>query len=152
MYHDSEDIIGKWWVNISIATRSYVSYIHRFKRTGKRNDIFLATKFGATSDPGRIINGSPAYVKESLERSLKRLGVDFVDLFYLHRPDQTVPIEVCMPLECLNVHSYSASSQHTVGAMADLVKRVSVFGLNALDWCPDFAVQQSRQSEILGSM
>ncbi|KIM79230.1 hypothetical protein PILCRDRAFT_823831 [Piloderma croceum F 1598] len=96
VYHDSEDIIGNW-----------------FKRTGKRNDIFLATKFGATSDPGRIINGSPAYVKESLERSLKRLGVDFVDLFYLHRPDQTVPIE------------------YTVGAMADLVKagKVKYLGL-----------------------
>jgi len=78
-----------------MTARSYVLYIHRFKRTGKRDDIFLATKFGFTfNTPGRIINGSPAYVKESLEKSLKRLGVAFVDLFYLHRPDKTIPIEV----------------------------------------------------------
>lgn len=91
---------------MSMAARSCASYIHRFKHTGKRNDIFLATKFGFTfNTPGRIINGSPAYVKESLEKSLKRLGVDFVDLFYLHRPDKTVPIEVCILLERLNIHS-----------------------------------------------
>jgi aryl-alcohol dehydrogenase-like predicted oxidoreductase len=40
------------------------------------------------------INGSPAYVKEAMGNSLKKLGVDSIDLFYLHRPDQTVPIEV----------------------------------------------------------
>ena len=108
MYQDSEDLIGNWWVNMSMVARGYVSYIHRFKRTGKRNDIFLATKFGFTfNTPGRIINGSPVYVKESLEKSLKRLGVDFVDLFYFHRPDTTVPIEVRMLLELLNVHSVS---------------------------------------------
>ena len=53
-----------------------------------------------------MINGSPAYVKESLDRSLRRLGVDFVDLFYFHRPDKTVPIEVRILLERLD-------SQHT---------------------------------------
>jgi len=98
VYQDNEDLIGNW-----------------FKRTGKRDDIFLATKFGFTfNTPGRIINGSPAYVKESLEKSLKRLGVAFVDLFYLHRPDKTIPIE------------------HTVGAMADLVKvgKVKYLGLS----------------------
>lgn len=68
---------------------------NRFKRTGKRNDIFLATKFGFThADSVWAINGSPAYVKEAMGNSLKKLGVDSIDLFYLHRPDQTVPIEV----------------------------------------------------------
>jgi len=97
IYHDSEDLIGNW-----------------FKRTGKRNDIFLATKFGSTFDPNRMVNGSPEYVKQSIEKSLRRLGVDYVDLYYLHRPDQTTPIE------------------HTVGAMAELVKagKVKYLGLS----------------------
>ena len=72
--------------------------MHRFKRTGKRNDIFLATKFGSTFDPNRMVNGSPEYVKQSIEKSLRRLGVDYVDLYYLHRPDQTTPIEVRISL------------------------------------------------------
>ena len=79
---------------------------HRFKRTGKRNEIFLATKFGLAFQPDRLVNGSPEYMREHFERSLKRLGVDYVDLYYLHRPDPAVPIEV------------------TVGAMAELVKYV----------------------------
>lgn len=46
----------------------------RFKKTGKRNEIFLATKFGITNDPKRPANGDPEYVKESMEKSLDRLG------------------------------------------------------------------------------
>jgi aryl-alcohol dehydrogenase-like predicted oxidoreductase len=57
----------------------------RFKRTGKRNEIFLATKFGAGSPSGKIIDGSPAYVKEACNKSLAKLGVDYIDLFYAHR-------------------------------------------------------------------
>ena len=64
------------------------------KRTGKRDEIFLATKFGVVRDE-RIINGSPEYVHQAIENSLRRLGVDCVDLYYLHRVDKTVPIEVC---------------------------------------------------------
>ncbi|KAJ3547571.1 hypothetical protein NM688_g5391 [Phlebia brevispora] len=78
-YGDSEDLIGKW-----------------FKKTGKRSEIFLATKFGFAMQPGRFINGDPAYAKECIEKSLSRLGVDYVDLYYLHRPDPTVPIELTM--------------------------------------------------------
>ena len=78
-------------------------YPHGFKRTGKRSEIFLATKFGRVqSDRG--VNGDPAYVREACDKSLKRLGVDYIDLYYLHRADRTVPIE------------------HTVGAMAQLVE------------------------------
>ncbi|EGN98878.1 hypothetical protein SERLA73DRAFT_181580 [Serpula lacrymans var. lacrymans S7.3] len=94
VYGDSEDLIGKW-----------------FKRTGKRNDIFLATKFGFTATG---INGKPESVKLEFEKSISRLGVDTVDLYYLHRPDPSVPIEL------------------TVGAMAELVKagKVKYLGLS----------------------
>ena len=74
-----------------------MDYTHRFRRSGKRNDIFLATKFGFTVDPNRSINGSPEYVKQACESSLKRLGVSCIDLYYMHRPDPTVPIEARIP-------------------------------------------------------
>lgn len=61
----------------------------RFKRTGKRHEIFLATKFGFVpgADPakGAVLCGTAEYAKEALERSLKRLGVEQIDLWYLHR-------------------------------------------------------------------
>lgn len=65
--------------------------IFRFKRTGKRDEIFLATKFGYR--PPRI-DGTPEYVREAIQKSLTRLGVDSIDLYYAHRVDSTVPIEV----------------------------------------------------------
>ena len=73
---------------------------------GRRNKVVLATKFGFTSGTDsatRAIDGSPAYVRKSCEASLERLGVDSIDLYYLHRVDASVPIE------------------ETVGAMAELV-------------------------------
>ena len=73
----------------------------------RRDGVALATKFGIvrTSDPGvRGVNGRPEYVKQSCDGSLKRLGVDHIDLYYQHRVDTSVPIE------------------ETIGAMADLVK------------------------------
>ncbi len=84
---------------------------------GKRDKIVLATKFGIVrgSDPGfRGVNGRPEYVKQSCEGSLKRLGVDHIDLYYQHRVDSTVPIE------------------ETVGAMAELVRagKVRYLGLS----------------------
>ena len=48
--------------------------LDRFKKTGKRNEIFLATKFGITNDSKRPANGDPEYVKKSMEKSLSRLG------------------------------------------------------------------------------
>ena len=84
---------------------------------GKRDKVFLATKFGIvrSSDPhSRGINGRPEYVKACCDASLKRLGVDYIDLYYQHRVDKTTPIE------------------ETVGAMADLVKegKVRFIGLS----------------------
>jgi len=75
---------------------------------GKRDQIVLATKFGIVRDPAnpsvRGVNGKPDYVRRSCEASLKRLGVETIDLYYQHRVDPKTPIE------------------ETVGAMAQLVK------------------------------
>jgi aryl-alcohol dehydrogenase-like predicted oxidoreductase len=75
---------------------------------GKRDKVFIATKFGIVRDPkdptARGFSGAPDYVKRSCEGSLKRLGIETIDLYYQHRVDKTVPIE------------------DTIGAMADLVK------------------------------
>jgi aryl-alcohol dehydrogenase-like predicted oxidoreductase len=78
-YQDSEDLVGKW-----------------FARTGKRNEIFLATKFAnrLTEDgKGRTLDSSPEYAKKACEKSLKRLGVEYIDLYYCHRVDKKTPIE-----------------------------------------------------------
>jgi len=64
---------------------------------GRRDRVFLATKFGIVRDPSdphkRGFNGKPAYIRERIEGSLKRLGVDHVDLYYQHRIDTSLPIE-----------------------------------------------------------
>ena len=78
---------------------------------GIRDDVILATKFGIVrgDDPqSRGINGRPEYVKSACEASLKRLGVDHIDLYYQHRVDKDTPIE------------------DTIGALADLVKEGKV--------------------------
>jgi aryl-alcohol dehydrogenase-like predicted oxidoreductase len=78
---------------------------------GRRNEVYLATKFGIlrSADPNyRGICGRPEYVHSACEASLKRLGVDVIDLYYQHRVDPEVPIE------------------ETVGAMAALVKEGKV--------------------------
>lgn len=80
-------------------------------------DLFIATKFGIVREPGvyaRKICGKPEYVREAAEASLKRLGVEAIDLYYLHRVDKDVPIE------------------ETVGAMSDLVRegKVKYIGLS----------------------
>ena len=67
---------------------------------GRRGEVVLATKFGIVRDPAnpaaRGIDGSPAYARRAIEGSLRRLGVDHVDLYYLHRVDPNVPIEQTM--------------------------------------------------------
>ena len=96
-YGDNEDLIGKW-----------------FKANpDKRNDIFLATKF-AVKNMGAEIDSSPEYVKEAVEKSLQRLGIEQIDLYYCHRVDQKTPIEL------------------TVQAMADLVNLQKVKYLGRL--------------------
>ena len=79
---------------------------------GRRKEVFLATKFGIQMDPddpaARGINGRPEYVIAACDGSLKRLGVDHIDLYYQHRVDPGVPIE------------------DTVGAMSRLVEQGKV--------------------------
>ena len=65
-----------------------------FERTGKRSEIFLATKFAVTIANGKpTIRSDPEYVRQACEKSLKRLGVDKIDLYYCHRVDKVTPIE-----------------------------------------------------------
>ena len=104
VYGPSEEIIGK-----AVA--------------GRRDQVVLATKFGIVRrfSPGNppVINGTPAYVRESIERSLTALGTDHVDLYYQHRVDPDVPIE------------------ETVGAMAELVAEGKVRYLGLSEAAPD---------------
>jgi len=87
---------------------------------GKRNDITVATKFGVSrSEDGSWlgIKGDPTYVRAACEASLKRLGTDYIDLYFQHRVDPETPIE------------------ETVGAMGELVKegKVRYIGLSEAD-------------------
>lgn len=79
---------------------------------GRRDDYTIATKFGNV--PGGGISGRPEYVREACDASLKRLGIDVIDLYYQHRHDKDVPIE------------------ETVGAMAGLIEvgKVRYLGLS----------------------
>ncbi|HSU85085.1 MAG TPA: aldo/keto reductase [Thermoanaerobaculia bacterium] len=90
---------------------------------GKRDFVVLATKFGIVRDPnnptGRGINGQPDYVRKACEGSLRRLGVEAIDLYYLHRVDPATPIE------------------ETVGAMAGLVKEGKVRWLGLSEVSPE---------------
>jgi aryl-alcohol dehydrogenase-like predicted oxidoreductase len=85
---------------------------------GKRDQVFIATKFGIVRDPSnpnaRGVNGSPDYIRTSVEGSLQRLGVETIDLYYQHRIDPTTPIE------------------DTIGALAQLVKagKIRYIGLS----------------------
>ncbi|MGC5015392.1 aldo/keto reductase [Streptosporangium sp. DT93] len=88
--------------------------------SGRRDEVFLATKFGivrSETPPGRRIDGSPEYVRRAADASLRRLGTDHIDLYYLHRRDTRVPIE------------------ETVGAMAELVAagKVGRLGLSEVN-------------------
>ena len=86
---------------------------------GRRDRVTLATKFGIVRLEGndRAIDGRPDYVRASCDASLKRLGVDYIDLYYQHRMDPDTPIE------------------ETVGAMAELVQagKVRFLGLSEAD-------------------
>ena len=90
---------------------------------GHRGEIVLATKFGIVRDPNnpaaRSINGKPGYVREACERSLRRLDVDVIDIYYQHRVDPETPIE------------------ETIGAMADLVREGKVRYLGLSEASPE---------------
>lgn len=104
-FYDTADMYGPYINEILVGKA-----IQRF-----RKEIILATKFGIVRDPAnpsyRSVNGKPDYVKSSCEGSLKRLKVEMIDLYYLHRKDSDTPIE------------------ETVGAMAQLVKEGKIRGI-----------------------
>ncbi len=98
---DSSDMYG-WGHNEELLARAL---------RGHRQRVVLATKFGQVRGEGggpNLINGRPEYVARACDASLKRLGIDLIDLYYQHRVDPTVPIE------------------ETVGAMARLIERGKV--------------------------
>lgn len=86
MYGDSEDLVGKWFA----------------RHPTRRSDIFLATKFGLRPGQkpdgtwGITVDSSPAYCRQQCENSLRRLGTDYIDLYYIHRVDGQTPIEKTM--------------------------------------------------------
>jgi aryl-alcohol dehydrogenase-like predicted oxidoreductase len=88
---------------------------------GRRGEVVLATKFGNRrfDDGRRTIDGSPAYVRSAIDASLRRLNVDYVDLYYQHRVDANTPIE------------------ETVGAMAELVSAGKVRHLGLSEAGPE---------------
>src|SRR5271169_151608 len=100
---DTADVYGPL-KNEELVGRALVSWGIK----GKRDQVVLATKFGIVRDPTnpnvRGVSGKRDYVKKSCEGSLKRLGVEHIDLYYQHRVDPNTPIE------------------ETVGALAELVK------------------------------
>jgi aryl-alcohol dehydrogenase-like predicted oxidoreductase len=110
---DTADMYGPW-KNEELVGKAIA---------GRRNDVILATKFGnEVDDEGRPtgkVNGRPDYVRKCVEGSLKRLGVDHIDLYYQHRVDPNVPIE------------------DTIGAMADLVKEGKVRYLGMSEAAPE---------------
>jgi hypothetical protein len=86
--------------------------------TSRRDQVCLATNFGFVfPDGGGHLNGRPEYVKVACEASLRRLGTDHIDLYYLHRVDPEVPVE------------------ETVGAMARLVAEGKALHLGLWPWC-----------------
>jgi aryl-alcohol dehydrogenase-like predicted oxidoreductase len=101
---------------------------------GRRKRFFLATKFGFVRDPAdpskRGVDGSPAYVRQSVEGSLRRLGVETIDLYYQHRVDPKTPIE------------------ETVGAMSRLVEEGKVRYLGLSEAAPATIERASRVHPI----
>jgi aryl-alcohol dehydrogenase-like predicted oxidoreductase len=101
---------------------------------GRRNKVFLATKFGIVRDPdnpaARGVDGSPAYVRKSVEGSLKRLGIETIDLYYQHRVDPKTPIE------------------ETIGAMARLIEEGKIRFLGLSEASPATIERAHRVSPI----
>jgi aryl-alcohol dehydrogenase-like predicted oxidoreductase len=100
---------------------------------GRRDQVVLATKFGnERAEDGSYlgVNGRPDYVLKSCDDSLRRLGVDHLDLYYQHRVDRTVPIE------------------ETVGAMAQLIERGKVRHLGLSEAAPDTIRRAYREHPI----
>ena len=110
-HFDSSDMYG-WGQNEELLGQAL---------KGRRNGVVIASKFGQTQRPGGAngVDGSPAYIDQACEASLKRLGVEVIDLYYQHRVDPAVPVE------------------ETVGAMARLVEQGKVRYLGLCEARPE---------------
>ena len=110
-HFDSSDMYG-WGHNEELLGRAL---------KGRRDKIVIATKFGQTRQPGGAngVDGRPEYVQQACEASLKRLGIDEIDLYYQHRVDPKVPVE------------------DTVGAMSRLVEQGKVRHLGLCEARPE---------------
>jgi aryl-alcohol dehydrogenase-like predicted oxidoreductase len=110
-HFDSSDVYG-WGHNEELLGRAL---------KGRRDRVMIATKFGQTRQPGGAngVDGSPEYVSQCCDASLKRLGVEVIDLYYQHRVDPNVPVE------------------DTVGAMARLVEQGKVRHLGLCEARPE---------------
>jgi len=110
-HFDSSDMYG-WGHNEELLGRAL---------KGLRDKIVIVTKFGQTRRPGGAngVDGRPEYVQQACEASLKRLGIDTIDLYYQHRVDPNVPVE------------------DTVGAMARLVEQGKVRHLGLCEARPE---------------
>ena len=122
---DSSDMYG-WGHNETVVGRAL---------KGRRDGVVLASKFGQTKGEGgkNGVNGKPEYVIEACEASLKRLGVETIDLYYVHRIDPNVPIE------------------DTVGAMAKLVQQGKVRHLGLCEAAPE-TVRRAHKTHPLAAL
>ena len=108
---DSSDMYG-WGQNEELIGRAI---------RGRRGQATVTTKFGQVKNPsggGNLVNGRPEYVVQACDASLKRLGIDVIDLYYQHRIDPGVPIE------------------DTVGAMSTLIERGKVRAIGLCEAAP----------------
>lgn len=123
---DSSDMYG-WGHNEDVLARAL--------KDGYRDKVVLATKFGQTQleGGGMGVNGRPEYVAEACEKSLQRLGIDVIDLYYQHRVDQEVPIE------------------DTIGAMAKLVEQGKVRAIGICEAKPD-TIRRAHATHPLASV
>ena len=122
---DTSDMYG-WGHNETVVGKAL---------KGRRAGVVLATKFGQTKGEGgkNGVNGRPEYVMEACEASLKRLGVEVIDLYYVHRIDPNVPIE------------------DTVGAMAKLVQQGKVRHLGLCEAKPE-TVRRAHKTHPLAAL
>jgi aryl-alcohol dehydrogenase-like predicted oxidoreductase len=123
---DSSDMYG-WGQNEEVIGRAV---------KGKRDKVLVATKFGQVRNPsggGNLVNGRPEYVQQACDASLKRLGLDVIDLYYQHRIDPSVPIE------------------ETVGAMARLIEQGKARAIGLCEAAPD-TIRRAQQVHPLAAV
>ncbi|KAJ5730317.1 uncharacterized protein N7483_004825 [Penicillium malachiteum] len=143
IYLDAEDVVGEW-----------------IKRSGKRDEIFLTTKFALQRQPNGMhtFRSDPEYVKSACEKSLERLGVDTIDLYYCHRVDGVTPVEKTIEamvelknegkVRYLGLSGVSADTlrrAHAVHPITALQMEYSLFNLDIesgiLDTCRELGIR-----------